>query len=278
MFTIDTHTHIIAADRRRYPLASDAAVAESLESQSVSADQLLGEMDVAGVDRALLVQYFGAYRYENAYIADVALERIARFSSVCIIDLLAPDAVATLTKLIVERGVRGLRMFATEPDALWLDDPRTFPIWDRVRELQVPVIMFLRTQHLPRLRAVLERYRDVPVALDHLAEFRPPAEGDALSDELLSLSEFPNVYGKLSTVNIYRAKHSGISYAEYFGPLLERFGANRVMWGSNYPNTHDRSYPEMVALARNALGYLDPTDQELVFGGSALRLWPELAG
>jgi predicted TIM-barrel fold metal-dependent hydrolase len=49
-----------------------------------------------------------------------------------------------------------------------------------------------------------------------------------------------------------------------------------VMWGSNYPNTHDRSYPELVEFARRALDFLSGEDRDWVFGGSALRLWPEL--
>jgi predicted TIM-barrel fold metal-dependent hydrolase len=132
-------------------------------------------------------------------------------------------------------------------------------------------------RHLPRLRFLLERYPEVPVALDHLSVIGVAAEAPALPEELLSLAEFPNVYCKLTTVSLYRAQRAGVPHAEFFGPLFERFGANRVMWGSNYPNTYDRPYPGMVEFAREALRFLEPTEQEWIFGRTALRLWPELA-
>jgi predicted TIM-barrel fold metal-dependent hydrolase len=153
----------------------------------------------------------------------------------------------------------------------------------RARELRIPVVIG-RTPALPpardgvaRLRALLTRYADLPVALDHLGVIGTPPDGPALPEELLALSEFPNVYGKLTTVTLYRAARAGAPFAEYFGSLFECFGAQRVLWGSNYPNTYDRPYPELVAYAREALGFLAPSEQEAVFGRTALALWPELA-
>ncbi len=288
MPVIDTHTHVVESDRARYPLAPfGAAIADQVVGLRVSADGLMGEMESCGVDRAVLVQYHGVYGYDNAYLVESVSGHRERVAGVSIIDTLAPDAAETLTELVVKRGVRGLRMFqsATEPDAPWLHDPRGLAVWDRARELGVAVVIgrtpsavdSATERHLPRLRFLLSRYPEVPVALDHLAVMGVRGDGPEPAAELLGLAEFPNVYLKLTTVNIYRAAREGVPYGEFFGPLFERFGPERVMWGSNYPATHDRPYADMFRLAREALSYLDAPDQELVFGGSALRLWPELA-
>jgi L-fuconolactonase len=290
MLTVDTHTHIIAPDRGRYPLAAEGGqLVERVDGMPVSAEGLVGEMEAARVDRAVFVQYHGVYGYENAYVVDAAREHAKRAAAVCIIDMLASQAAETLTELVTTGGVRGVRMFQTaaEPDAPWLHDPRGLATWDCARERGIPVVM-ARTpgvavppeqgkQHVARLRNLLDRYTDVPVALDHLGVIGVPAEGPALPQELLDLAEFPNVHCKLTTVSLYRAERAGVPYAEFFGPLFERFGADRVMWGSNYPNTYDRPYPQMVEFARDALAYLDTSEQEWVFGRTALRLWPELA-
>lgn len=289
MSVIDSHVHIVAPDRVGYPLAPvGSEVADRLVTQPVSAEGLLGEMESCGVDRAVLVQYHGVYGYANAYVVDSISRRTNQVAGVCIIDMLAPRAADTLTDLVVNGGMRGVRMFQTsmEPEAPWLHDPRGIAVWDRARELRVPVVIARAPsavdpapeRHLPRLRFLLSRYSEVKVALDHLAVIGVRSDGPALPAELLSLSEFPNVYCKLSTVNLYRAGQAGVPYAEYFGPLFERFGADRVMWGSNYPATHDRTYSDMVQLAREALSHLEVSDQELVLGGTALQLWPELEG
>ena len=60
--------------------------------------------------------------------------------------------------------------------------------------------------------------------------------------------------------------------------LAEAFGAERLVWGSDYPQTHDRTYAELVALGRDACAGLTGSDRARVLGENALRLWPQLAG
>jgi predicted TIM-barrel fold metal-dependent hydrolase len=48
------------------------------------------------------------------------------------------------------------------------------------------------------------------------------------------------------------------------------------VWGSDYPQTHDRSYAELVELGRAACAGLALADQARVLGENALRLWPSL--
>ena len=58
---------------------------------------------------------------------------------------------------------------------------------------------------------------------------------------------------------------------------MARFGAERVMWGSDFSQTHDRSYPELVALARRAFGSLSEAEQHQCFVETPRSLWPSLA-
>ena len=58
--------------------------------------------------------------------------------------------------------------------------------------------------------------------------------------------------------------------------MLDCFGASRLMWGSNFPATHDRSLKAQLALAREELSFVPAEEQRWLFGETALRLWPEL--
>ena len=71
-----------------------------------------------------------------------------------------------------------------------------------------------------------------------------------------------------------RAARDAAAFVEL---LVDRFGAERLVWGSDYPQTHDRSYAELVALGREACAGLPTADQARVLGENALRLWPSLA-
>jgi predicted TIM-barrel fold metal-dependent hydrolase len=275
---IDTHVHIVAPDHERYPFHPDSrGLGRWVTEHPVSVEELILEMSIARVDQALLVQASSAYGYDNSYVADSAEQHPTRFVAVCIIDMLAPDAPETLTHLVDQRGMRGIRLFTTpEPEAPWLDDPRTFPVWERTRDLKIPLVVQLYNRHLPRLQRVAERFPEIPIAIDHMANAQEePGRGP--SPELLAFGALPNAYSKFSTVNLYDVQKKGVAVADYFGPILERFGPERLMWGSNYPNTSDRPYAEMVQLARDAFAYLPAGQRDALLGGAALKLWPDLA-
>ena len=90
------------------------------------------------------------------------------------------------------------------------------------------------------------------------------------------LAEYPNVHLKFSSMSIYQSNEGKSSAAEFFPRLVERFGPQRLLWGSNFPNTYDRGLKEQLAMARDVMAFLSPAEQEMVFGGTALTFWPEL--
>ena len=274
--TIDTHVHIVAPDRQRYPRKLDPE--NSGWVLDMSGETMLQLMSEAGIDRAMLVQAYTAYEYDNNYVADVARMWPDRFVSVCILDPTRFDAADQLTYWVEERGVRGLRLFpAGEREALWLDDPRTFPLWERAGKLGIPVCVCLRFRQLPRLLAALERHPQVRVALDHLGAPRledgPPYESTA---PLFELTRLPNVYLKFSSVNLYGAAKGRSTPREFFNRLLQAFGSHRIMWGSNFPNTYDRSLKDQLANRLDELSFVPEADRRWLFSETALSLWPIL--
>jgi len=59
--------------------------------------------------------------------------------------------------------------------------------------------------------------------------------------------------------------------------LVQVFGANRIMWSSNYP-AHPKfgGIKERLEESRKALAFLSRTEQDRVFGGTASSLYPSL--
>jgi predicted TIM-barrel fold metal-dependent hydrolase len=272
--TIDTHVHIVSPDQQRYPRNLDPA--NSSWVLDMSGEMMLELMEASGIDRAMLVQAYSAYQYDNNYVADAALSHPDRFVSVCIVDPTRPDAADRLSYWVEERGVRGLRLFpAAEREAEWLDDPQTFPLWERAVRLGVPICVCLRFRQMPRLRRTIERFPRVPVALDHLGA--PPLQDGPPYGRvapLFDLARLPNVSLKFSSVNLYAAATGRSTPREFFSRLLETFGPQRIMWGSNFPNTNDRSLKDQLALAVQELSFVPQADREWLFAGTAQTLWP----
>jgi L-fuconolactonase len=271
---IDTHVHIVAPDQDRYP--RKLARVNSDWVIDMSGETMLEMIAQAGIDRAMLVQAHSAYEYDNSYVADVAAAYPKHFTSVCIVDPARPDATEQLTYWVKERGVRGLRLFAAaEREPQWLDDPSTFALWERVADLDIPVCVCIRFRQLLRLRPIIERFPQVRVALDHLGSPRledgPPYEQAAPLFDLVTL---PNVYLKFSSINLYAAARGKSTTRDFFGRLLKVFGARRIMWGSNFPNTYDRSLKDQLALALRELSFAPAVDRQWLFADTTKSLWP----
>jgi predicted TIM-barrel fold metal-dependent hydrolase len=62
----------------------------------------------------------------------------------------------------------------------------------------------------------------------------------------------------------------------FFGKVVKEFGANRIIWGSNFPAA-PQELPELIALARNTLSFLPQQDQDWIFFKTAQALYPALA-
>lgn len=285
---VDAHTHVIAPDATRYPLApygldqgvgTERRQAAWFHDVPVSGEQLLELMDGAGVAAALLVQAMGAYSYDNSYAVDAARAHPQRFASVVIVDPTRDDAAATLRALVRERGARGVRLFTvTNPESTWLDEPAGLRLWEEAQHLGVPVVVTILARQIAKLVNALRRFPDAAVALDHCGfpDLRggPPYER---ASGLLELVAFPKLRLKVSSHVLRQAEKDDAGPAAFVDHLAGRFGAARLMWGSDYSQTHDRSYAAMVALARRAAANLSDADRARFLAGSALELWPELA-
>lgn len=268
---VDSHTHIVATDEVRYPLNPRSLSGEWYKEAPCSAEGLIKAMDATGVDKAVLVQPMGAYSFDNRYVADSAQSYPARFVSACCIDPEADRAVETLTDWVETFRMHGVRLFALSRGDSWLADSRTFPIWDRASELGIHVIVTIFANQFPDLRAMLKRYPNVDVSLDHCA-FPDPSAPEPLFD----LADLSNLHLKVSTHVLDAASRSEEGAAPFLRRLVSRFGSERIMWGSDFCQTHDRSYADLVALARSGFSALAESDRAACLGGTALRLWPHL--
>ena len=271
---IDTHVHVVSHDEAAYPLDPRPLSGPWYREAPHSAEELLALMDASGVDCAVLVQGVGAYSYDNRYAADSARRHPERFASACCVDAEASDAAEALARWL-DAGMHGVRLFAIGSDGAWLADERGAPLWKLARERGAHVIVTVLTPQLPHLALALARYPDIAVSLDHCG-FPELASSDGSGAEpLLALAHHAGLHLKVSTHVLDAAGNVGDA-AEFVAVLARSFGAERLMWGSDFCQTHDRSYAELVALGRRAFSGLSEAEREAALGGTALRLWPSL--
>jgi predicted TIM-barrel fold metal-dependent hydrolase len=264
---VDTHVHVVSDDEARYPLDPSGVTAPWYREDPCSIERLLGLLDDAAVRAAVLVQAISAYRFDNRYTLDAAASALGRCTAVACVDLAGADPAGAAEQLL-RAGARGLRWVAIHDGGV--AEPRA--VWSVAAAQRVPVVVTLLAEHLPALVDALPRLPSLPLALDHCG-FADFARG--LPDDLLALVPFPNVALKVSTIALDAAAGHG-DVRELLPELVARFGARRLMWGSDYSQTHDRPYVELADYARHAASKLGDDDRARVLSGTAGALWPEL--
>ena len=134
-------------------------------------------------------------------------------------------------------------------------------------------IVTILGHQLGELRQVLERFPEIPVSLDHCGF---PYVVDP--SPLFALADLANLHLKVTTHTLDAAVAAYGSAGGFVASLVERFGAERVMWGSDFCQIHDRPYGELVKLGVEAFSGLPEPARNVCLGGNALRLWPTLRG
>jgi len=267
---IDTHVHVVSDDLGRYPLNPGHATNPWYVTHPCSGSRLRALMAEAGVDGAVLVQGVGAYQFDNSYTLAAAAEAPGVFTSVVCTDRSTPDALGVVRDIIVRRGARGFRWVTFAEDGR-LAEPRA--LWELLGTLAVPVVLTALADRLPEIAELVPRLPALPLALDHCA-FADLSRG--VPDELAALAAFPNLYLKVSTHALHSAAAGG-DPADAVAELAARF-AGRIMWGSDWSQTHHAPYPDIVEEGRRAAAKCTAAQRDAYFAGSACTLWPELRG
>jgi hypothetical protein len=105
---IDAHTHVVSSDKAKHPLDPGARGWSTEVSNNV--DDLIMEVDRAGVACVTLVQPNGTYGLDNSYQCDSANQYAPRTVAVGVLDPAAPDAADKLSYWVNEYGMKGVRL------------------------------------------------------------------------------------------------------------------------------------------------------------------------
>jgi predicted TIM-barrel fold metal-dependent hydrolase len=283
---VDTHVHVFTDDRKNYPQIRDTARAGSIPSITeigqtewplTTVEILMQAMDEAGVDKATLVQAYFVYEYDNSYTIDACLAHQDRFTAVVVLDPMDPKSPDTLSAMVEKQKVTGLRFMRGRLPESSLGHPATFPLWERLQSLNIPVAVGDRIGDIARIRPAMEKYPGVKVAFEHAWGHKVGLPPYSVLDPLFALAANPNVYIKTAINNIAAARDAGGKPEALYEKLVEVFGAKRIMWSSNYP-AHPRfgSIKSRLDESKRALATLSKEDQDWILGRTALSFYPAL--
>lgn len=279
---VDIHPHVISDDETRYPPTPlFGKRSDWSQERPCTVDTLIAAMDEAGVDKAAVVHSSTTYGFDNSYVVDACNRFPDRLVAVGSVDVLAADAPAIIRDWL-SKGLAGLRVFTggstKDFDASELDDPRAYPAWELLGELEFTMCIQTGPVGLSAVRSLARRFPNVPIILDHLG--RPDVTDGppyTAAQSLFDLVDEPSIYLKLTPRIMGDSIKGGATPETFFPRLVDVFGAHRLAWGSNFP-TSPGTLADIRATAEDRLKALSAEDRAWVFGKTAQALYPGLAG
>ncbi len=273
MTRVDSHLHVWRAVAGETPHVHTIVPPQT----DVPVDWARHVMHDHAIDRAVLVQPVFPGE-DNSYVAKCARADPARFAAVCVVDPRVPGAEERLADW-ARQGCRGLRLrphLAAE-EAIF-GAPSTYPLWEAADRLRIVISLLAGPRHIAMIDTLAAQYPNVPIILDHLA-YPDPAAGAKSADfrRLLMLASHANVFVKVS--GYHHFSHEPFPFHDCWEPLrsaYDHFGANRLLWGSDFPHVLRASdYASCLSMLTDALPRLTTAERESMMGLNALQLyWP----
>jgi predicted TIM-barrel fold metal-dependent hydrolase len=253
---IDTHIHLF--DPRR-PQGVPWPEATSPLYQPALPERYRKVTAGLGVRGAIVIEA-SPWLDDNQWVLDVAAKDPIIIGVIGNLEPGKPEFAGQLERFAKHRLFRGIRFGNLWGRDLAAEAERQEFV-DGLKQLAAAGLTLDTANPDPRLIHAVVRVTDrVPglrVVIDHLPQMAPPA-GDAgrrVREDLRELGKRPQVYVKLSSV--FRRRANGevpralSEYREWLDEIAGTFGEDRVLFGSDWPNSDRwRPYGDVLRLAQ----------------------------
>jgi len=277
---IDSQVHVWLRPGGEYPWAPGfldqlpREIVARYTSLERPAGELVGMMDEIGVTTTFLTSPW-LYGSDHTYAFSSARRHPGRFVVVAPFDLPLPDAASALASFRARRYALGPRILLGAPSGGAPASPASVDaVLTAAARLGMPVFVspIGRFAEVGRMARI---HPSVTLVLDHAGLWLagPVARRWELLEGVLELAAFPNILVKCSAL----PELSGEPYPfpdlwRILHPLLERFGADRLMWGSDINQHRDSlTYARSLDYIRES-PEISGSDRERILGTTAARL------
>ncbi|MHA7773553.1 amidohydrolase family protein [Roseibium sp. M-1] len=270
---IDAHQHFWALDRGDYgwltpdfgPIYRDFSPAD-----------LTPMLERFGIEGTILVQAAPTVA-ETRYMLELASENSFIKGVVGWVDFeaaKAPDLIAELAENPKLAGLRPMIQDIADPD--WMLLPSLAPAYEALIAHDLVFDALTLPQHLKNLLQLAQRHPDLRIVVDHGSKPRIAAgEISGWAEEMRAIAENTSALCKLSGLVTEAGQDWSIeNLRPYVDHLLDIFGPDRLIWGSDWPVcTLACSYEDWVGMTDALLKDLGEAERQAVMGGNAERAY-----
>lgn len=270
---LDSHQHFWSVARGDYPwMSSD----DEVLCRDYLPEHLQALMPGARVRQTVIVQAAPTIA-ESKFMLDIA-ERVDFVAGVVgWIDMESPHAAGELQELAASHWLKGIRpMIEFIPDADWMLGAAVNEALGAVSESGLCFDAVMRPVHLGRLERVARAHPRLRIVIDHGA--KPDIAHGAFSpwdQDIARLARYPNVQCKLSGLLTEAAPGARYETLEpYMQRIVDSFGIERVMWGSDWPVLNVASdYATWAHMCERLLEPIGESARQAIFSRNAREFY-----
>lgn len=270
---IDAHQHFWKYDPIR-----DAWIDDSMGrlKQNFLPDDLQPILEKAGIDGTIAVQADQTLE-ETAFLLDLADQFSIVKGVVGWVDLLAGDLSMQLSELSRNPKLKGFRHILQAEKDEFFKDIRLINGISELKNHGFSYDILIYEKQLPLALDLVQGLPVMTLVIDHIA--KPDIRSGSFerwSDYMELLSEFDHVNVKLSGMiteadwNDWKSE----DLVPYLDHCLECFGAERLMFGSDWPVCLlAGEYNEVAQIIKNYVSSLSIHEQEMIMGKTAEQFY-----
>lgn len=270
---IDAHQHFWKYDATEYPWIGAGTVLE----RSWMPEDLRPILEGAGMDGCVAVQARQSME-ESRWLLDLAEEHSWIRGVVGWVDLRSEKVDEELGELMGRRGLVGVRhVVQDEVDEDFLGGGEFCRGVGKLAGYGLAYDLLIYARQLGSAVRMVERFPEQRFVIDHLA--KPEIRLGKLEgwrEWMKEMGKFPQVMCKVS--GMVTEARVGDWKAEdlrpYIEVVLEVFGVDRLMFGSDWPVCLlAADYGRVLGVVEGALEGFSVADRAKIFGGNALRFY-----
>ena len=146
-----------------------------------------------------------------------------------------------------------------------------------LRKHQFTYDLLLYPYHLEAAIELVKEFPDQPFVVDHIA--KPDIKNGNMKDwkkNIQSIAELPNVFCKISGMVTEHdfAQWKKEDFTPYLNVVVEAFGINKVMFGSDWPVCLvAASYKSTLEIVKEYFSSFSQTEQEMFFNKNATQFY-----
>lgn len=269
---IDAHQHFWKFNEAEYPWIGKGT---PLQRDWMPPD-LEREAARVCIDGSVVVQARQTLE-ESRWLLNLADEHPFIKGVVGWVDLQSDKVEDDLVPLSKHRKFVGVRHVVQGEPAEFMLKPEFVRGLGKLKQFNLAYDLLLFPKHLPSAIKVVQQLPEQPFVLDHIA--KPMIRAGLLQpwkNDIREIAKHPNVFCKISGL-VTEAKLQGWKredFRPYLEVVLEAFGEDRVMFGSDWPVCLlAASYEEVHGLASSYFDQFSADVRGKFFGGNAVKCY-----